>query len=77
MDLFDYQLNLIRKEFKEILEKEVYEREKTFIKLVAKMEMFTKKELQQKVNEFIQLPTSFESSENDIVDYNEWLQSKL
>lgn len=77
IDLFDYQLNLIRKEFKEILEKEVYEREKTFIKIVAKMEVLTKKELQQKVNEFIQLPTSSESSENDIVDYNEWLKSKL
>ena len=77
IDLFDYQLNLIRKEFKEILEKEVYEREKTFINIVAKMEMLTKKELQLKVNDFIQLPTASESSENDIVDYNEWLKSKL
>jgi len=77
IDLFDYQLNFIRKEFKEILEKEVYEREKTFITIVAKMETLTTKELQQKADEFIQLPTASESSENDIVDYNEWLKSKL
>jgi hypothetical protein len=75
IDLFDYQLHQIRKNFNEILEKEVYKREKIFINIVSKMEGLTNKELQEKVNEFIQLPTSSESAENDIVDYNEWLKS--
>ncbi len=77
IDLFDYHLNFIRKEFKDILVKEVYQREKIFISIVAKMDSLNKKDLQQKVKDFIQLPTASESAENDIIDYNDWLKSKL
>lgn len=77
IDLFDYQLNLIRKDFKGVLKKEAYAREKTFIEIVAKMEVLTQTEIQLKVNEFVQLVSNDESAENDIIDYNEWLKSKL
>lgn len=77
IDLFDYQLNLIQKDFKDVLKKEAYAREKIFIEIVAKMEVLTQAEIQLKVNEFVQLVPNDESAENDIIDYNEWLKSKL
>ena len=77
IDLFDYQINLLKKDYKQVLEKEAYSREKAFLDLVAKMEVFTPKELQENVTSFIQLEETNTTSDNDIINYNEWIKSKL
>jgi hypothetical protein len=77
IDLFDYQVNLIQKDFKNVLNKEAYTREKIFIDIVTKIEYLSQKELHDKVNEFIHLASDTETTENDIIDYNIWLKSKV
>ena len=77
IDLFDYQINLLRKDFKQVLEKTEYKREKMFIEIVAKMEMLSPTEIKLEVDDFIQLIPNAETIENDIIDYNEWLKSKV
>lgn len=77
IDLFDYQLNFIQKEFKRLLQDEMYVREKIFIEIVSDMEHLNKSELTQKVKLFKELSDSKEGiSDNDIIDYNEWLNKK-
>jgi hypothetical protein len=77
IDLFDYQLNIIRKDFKEVLDKENYLREKQFIELVAKMEKLNANELKQKASSFFELTTPNSATDNDIINYNEWLVQKI
>ena len=77
IDLFDYQLNTIRKDFKEVLCKEDYQREKLFVDLVAKMETYHAIELKQKITAFLELTTKNPITDNDIINYDEWLKSKL
>lgn len=77
IDMFDYQLNVIRKVYKDVLEKEAYKRESSFIDLVTKIETYKKEDLKNKVFEFIKKYKDQASSENDIIAYNEWLQSKV
>ena len=77
IDLFDYQLNSIRKDFKAVLDKDAYAREKLFVEIVSKMETYNQVELIKQYTIFLNINESNIPSDNDIVNYNEWLQSKL
>lgn len=74
IDLFDYQLNIINKDFKNLLNKEEYLREKDFIDLLKKLE--SKNNLTA-INDFLNTHTDFKESQNDIIDYNEWLENRI
>ncbi len=77
IDLFDYQLNIIRKDFKDVLNQENYIRERKFIEIVSKIEVITNAELNQKAKLFFELSEADAINDNDIINYNEWLKSKL
>ncbi|MCB0380424.1 MAG: hypothetical protein KDD24_04155 [Flavobacteriales bacterium] len=77
IDLFDYQLNIIQKDFKDVLSKDDYNREKQFIEIVSKMETWSEVEAKQKANSFYELTPENTLSDNDIINYNEWLKGKL
>ncbi|MCB0402508.1 MAG: hypothetical protein KDD41_10525 [Flavobacteriales bacterium] len=78
IDLFDYQLQSLRKEFKTSLADPLYEREVKFISIVAGMDQFTREELKREALEFQVLSDSStrQKNDNDIIDYNEWLVKK-
>jgi len=74
IDLFDYQLKNIRKDFRSLLIKDEYQREKSFIQILSKMES---KKIKEQIQQFFQLYPDNESAKNDIIDYNTWLQDKV
>jgi hypothetical protein len=77
IDLFDYQLNIIQKDFKDVLNKDDYKREKQFVEIVSKMDKLSADELKQKINSFYELTPENTLTDNDIINYNEWLKGKL
>jgi hypothetical protein len=72
IDLFDYQLHLIRKDYKELLDKDAYRREQLFIHILTLMENKKETSLTTYINELNALPTS----DNDMINYNDWLRLK-
>lgn len=72
IDLFDYQLHQIRKDYKELLDKDAYRREHLFIRILTLLENNKEANLPQLITEFNNLPTS----DNDMINYNDWLQQK-
>lgn len=72
IDLFDYQLHLIRKDYKELLDKDAYLREQLFIHILTLMENKKETSLTTYITEFNELPTS----DNDMINYNDWLRFK-
>ena len=74
VDLFDYQLNIIRKDFAALLKKEEYQRENLFIKILSKMDGVT---IPKDTEEFLNSYSDEGVAGNDIIDYCEWLKSKL
>lgn len=74
IDLFDYQLNIINKDFKSLLKREEYRRENQFITLLSKME---EKDTSKETKKFLNFYSEEGDAENDIIDYNEWLKGKL
>ncbi|MBL4592559.1 MAG: hypothetical protein JKX68_01945 [Flavobacteriales bacterium] len=74
IDLFDYQLNIVLKDFKTLLKKKEYQRENLFIKILSKMDDVT---VSKEVEEFLTLYTDEGAADNDIINYSEWLKSKL
>lgn len=73
IDLFDYQLNILKKDYKELLEKENYQREQLFVQILTQLDNRRESTLVSLVNEF----NTFPSSDNDIINYNEWLAQKI
>jgi len=74
IDLFDYQLNIVKKDFKELLTKEEYNREFLFIQILAKLDDSS---VQLDTKKFLSLYSEEGMTDNDIIDYNVWLKSKL
>jgi len=74
IDLFDYQLKNIQKDFKDLLKKEEYQRETLFIEILSGLDSGNAK---QGVNEFLEMYSNKHDGDNDIVNYNEWLKSKI
>jgi hypothetical protein len=72
IDLFDYQLHLIRKDYKELLDKDAYLREQLFIHILTLMENKKETSLTTYITKFNDLPTS----DNDMINYNDWLRLK-
>ena len=77
IDLFDYQLNNLNKEYKTLLLDKAYKRELDFITILSKMDDVDKKKLKPLVNQFINNRQSIVSTESDIIDYQEWLKNKM
>ncbi len=73
IDLFDYQLNIVRKDFKELLKKADYQRENQFIKILSKMDDTS---VSKKIEEFLTHHNEEGVADNDIINYNIWLKSK-
>ncbi len=71
IDLFDYQLHIIQKDYKELLEKETYAREKLVIEILNNFE--NKAYLKDAILRF----NTFPSSDSDIINYNDWLSQKI
>ena len=74
IDLFDYQLNIVRKDFSGLLNKKEYQRESHFIKILSKMDDM---DVSKGVKEFLLYYSDKGVAENDIINYNVWLKSKL
>ena len=74
IDLFDYQLNIIQKDFKALLNKAEYNREKMFIKILSKLDDTS---VSKETKKFLSLYSEEGMSDNDIIDYSVWLKSKL
>lgn len=74
IDLFDYQLKIVKKDFKDLLTKEEYKREYLFIQILAKLDDASVK---LEVKKFLSLYSEGRMTDNDIIDYNVWLKSKL
>ena len=74
IDLFDYQLNIILKDFQALLKKEEYQRENRFIKILSKMDDV---DVSNGVKEFLSYYSDKGVADNDIINYNVWLKSKL
>jgi len=74
IDLFDYQLNIILKDFQALLKKEEYQRENRFIKILSKMDDV---DVSKGVKEFLSYYSNKGVADNDIINYNVWLKSKL
>jgi hypothetical protein len=65
-------LHLIRKDYKELLDKDAYRREQLFIHILTLMENKKETSLTTYINELNALPTS----DNDMINYNDWLRLK-
>jgi len=76
IDLFDYQLNRIKKEFEILRTKKEADRDNAFLQLLEKIEYLDVKELTLKVDEFVQNYNTEASSDADIINYSAWLLSK-
>ena len=74
IDLFDYQLKNILKEFDDLLQKDEYQREKTFIGVLSNLES---KKWKESIHQFFDQYPENESNKNDIIDYQIWLKDKL
>jgi hypothetical protein len=74
IDLFDYQLNIVQKDFKGLLNKEEYNREKLFINILSKLDESSES---KETKKFLSLYSEEGMSDNDIIDYTVWLKSKL
>lgn len=72
IDLFDYQLHQIRKDYKELMEKDTYHREQLFIRILTLLENKKETILTSLIDEFNALPTI----DNDIINYSDWLKLK-
>ena len=72
IDLFDYQLRLVRKDFKNLLEKKEYQRENLFIKILSKLD--DRNTLKEK-EEFFNVYSNVDAADNDIINYSEWLKN--
>jgi tetratricopeptide (TPR) repeat protein len=73
IDLFDYQLNIVNKDFKSLLKKEDYHREQLFIKILSKLDTGKGK---AEIKKFLDLYSEEGQADNDIINYTEWLKSK-
>jgi hypothetical protein len=74
IDLFDYQLKQIRKDFGALLKKKEYKREQLMLKILAKLDGSGQP---REAEEFFRLYQDAEAGANDIIDYNSWLKSKI
>lgn len=77
IDLFDYQLNNLNKEHKTLLLDNAYKREADFINLLSKMDNLDKVKLKLLVQEFSVKHKIITSAESDIINYQEWLSSRI
>jgi len=77
IDLFDYQLNILNKDFKTLLADKAFKREVDFITILTKMDEMDKSKLSTLVKKFNSNHQAVTSSENDIINYQEWLQNKV
>lgn len=73
IDLFDYQLNILKKDYKELLEKENYQREQLFIQILTQLYDNKESTIVSLITEVNALPTS----DNDIINYNARLAQKI
>lgn len=77
----EYRLKRIKKEFYTLLEEKIYKREKLFLEILAEMSrdrmFFRNKNILKKINTFLLLKIFLEPGENEGINYNIWLQSKL
>ena len=74
IDLFDYQLNIVKKDFKALLSKKEYKREKLFIQILSKLDDSSP---QKETKKFLSQYSEEGMADNDIIDYTVWLKSKL
>jgi len=73
IDLFDYQLNIVLKDFKKLLEKDDYKREKLFLHLLSKLDH---KNVKKDITVFIKNYSQKSDADNDIINYTDWLKQK-
>lgn len=74
VDLFDYQLKLLNRDFGNLLDTLQYEKDKVFIDTVVKMEQSLLKAKDKIINFIDRYRAS--SSENDIINYIDWMEAK-
>lgn len=73
IDLFDYQLKIVLKDFKGLLEKKAYQRENLFLKTLSKLDH---KNVKKDIDYFISTYNKEADADNDIINYTEWLKQK-
>jgi hypothetical protein len=74
IDLFDYQLNIVQKDFAVLLKKKEYQRENLFIRILSNLDNVN---IGKEIKEFLGLYSDEGVADNDIIDYNVWLKSKM
>jgi len=80
LDIIEYRIKQIQREFKSILLEESSEREQVMIKLISGMSKFanyaTRKNLETHAQQMISEGEGLEEGA-DIIDYDEWLKTKF
>ena len=76
IDLFDYQLKNIKKDFI-ATQQNTIDRDVDFVELIEKLEHLNSKEIKEEVVAFEQKHLNNNQTESDIINYNNWLRGKI
>jgi AraC-like DNA-binding protein len=80
-DFVEHKLEQLRKDFSKELQKTEYTRQQKLMDIIHDMiqsgSLRGNKPLVQKINKLLQARNSDEQAQNDLINYNEWLKSKL
>ena len=79
-DFVEYQAEQVKKQFKDLLTQPSYERQKEMIDLLAAMiyqPLRKDEELKERASKIIAAMPNEEAADSDLLNYNEWLRSKL
>lgn len=75
IDLFDYLLKNLKKDFFSIAEKDI-KRDVNFVLILEKIEHLSKNELKERIAQFTEKYADTNQIDSDIINYNNWLASK-
>lgn len=75
-EMFIYLLNNLKKDFKKTLQLENLKRDTDFVNLISAMKNQTKTKFNKLAVEFLEVYKD-QASESDIINYNDWINSKI